>query len=459
MMPIYNWYYPLVNDPVDSLESNPHRFFSHLDSSKIKSRALYFHIPFCTSICSFCPFVKMKAVNDGRIERYTKALITEIELKAAHDSVSSIPIGAIFFGGGSPSVLSPNQIVRIGETIRTRFDLSEMREFSFEMSVADITTDKVAALREIGVTNARFGVQSFNPVYRNLFDLTTTISTIKRTAKLLSASFPNVSFDMLYGMDGQTHEEFLSDIEEAVSLGIRNIAFYPINNLVTQIRLHRKYEKCGRFPTSGIEKHRMNVILNRVLRRNGFLPHNGHEFVKVPEDELVPNPVLTSSYTFYYHKHVYGYSDHDMIGFGTNALSSSREYIACNTASLDSYIEKLLKSETWDFRVGRHGEDTDASKGVILHLPYFGHIDKNRIDWDMVFPETTEALQSLVEIDMINETGSKFELTHEGWLSYVNLMYFLSPSSEKRVLDSYIEKCSNESGRRVENCTLRTHQS
>ena len=80
-IPIYNWYYPLTNFKAIDLEENPNNVFKQLETSIVKSRAFYFHIPFCKSICTFCPFVRTQPQNFQVIEKYTQALIHEIELK------------------------------------------------------------------------------------------------------------------------------------------------------------------------------------------------------------------------------------------------------------------------------------------------------------------------------------------------------------------------------------------
>ncbi|WP_174990143.1 radical SAM protein [Pandoraea aquatica] len=85
---------------------------------------------------------------------------------------------AIFFGGGTPSLLSPDQIRRIGERIRYHFDLSQVEEYSFEIEVKSLTPEKAEAMREAGVTHPRFGLQTFQSEWRAMFDLTATLEQV-----------------------------------------------------------------------------------------------------------------------------------------------------------------------------------------------------------------------------------------------------------------------------------------
>ena len=334
-LPIYNWYYPVNYELPDAeLAENPHLVFNTIEIQGISMRALYFHIPFCETICSFCPFVRASFEGDDILEKYTQALLAEIYIKSQYSSITGVPINSIFFGGGTPSVLNVDQILRLGKAIRESFDLSQMREFSFELEVKSITPEKLDALRSIGVTHARFGLQTFNAKYRRLFDLTATLAQVYYALDIIPKFFPYASFDMLYGMNGQSAESFVEDIELAIATGWKNIDFYPINNLVTQTRLHHAFREEGLQPVSGNIKFWMNVVLREYMREAGYLPHNGHGYVRVPPDELRENPVVTNLYSFEYHRHVYGYSDADLIGFGTNAISSTSRYTMSNTSKL-----------------------------------------------------------------------------------------------------------------------------
>ena len=175
--PLYNWIYPLSG-------SSSARFVGASAASALSeiapsgSRALYVHIPFCETICTFCPFVRTATQEDGLVQAYVDALVQEIESKADIGRVAAAPIGAVFFGGGTPSYLSPQQILQVGNALRRCFDLSHCREFSFELEVKSASWDRLEALKQIGVTHARFGAQTFSTRYRSLFNLTATVDRV-----------------------------------------------------------------------------------------------------------------------------------------------------------------------------------------------------------------------------------------------------------------------------------------
>ena len=149
-MPIYNWFYPMSYSEI-SVDLDSIKTVFERSSDRVSNRSLYFHIPFCQDICSFCPFTREVLKDEAFLDRYVDALIKEIVLKAKYRYISEKPITSIFFGGGTPSILLPKHILRIGNAIKDNFDLSSLKEFSFEMNAKTVLPERVAAMREVGV--------------------------------------------------------------------------------------------------------------------------------------------------------------------------------------------------------------------------------------------------------------------------------------------------------------------
>ena len=142
--PIFNWFYPYnAEEPKESnlkklIKEKPIKIFDYIleDSTDV---ALYFHIPFCQDICSFCPFTREILLDKNRLDNYVNALIREIELKKEYLDRKKVKVNSIFFGGGTPSILSEEQIIKLGTKINEAFNLSQLKEFSFEMNAKTIT--------------------------------------------------------------------------------------------------------------------------------------------------------------------------------------------------------------------------------------------------------------------------------------------------------------------------------
>ncbi len=317
--------------------------------------------------------------------------------------------------------------------IRAIFDLSQLREFSYEVEVKSLTRGRAQAMRAIGVTHPRFGLQTFSPKWRDIFDLTASIEQIQEATCLLKELFPFQTFDILYGMSGQDEEELVADLEAAVSMGTSNIDIYPIDNVMTQVGLHTKLGQAAHAPTSAMRKFSMNVLIDQFMRHSGFMPHNGHGYVRTPSSA----DVVSNAYSFVYHEHVYGYHDLDLLGFGTNAVSSTKGHVITNTHSKKVYREKLAAGE-FPCAISQHDVALDYSRPVILRLAYHGELDKRLVHWDKVHPAVLEKLEQLKQEGLVIDDGAHLSLTKLGWYWYVNIMYYLMPKEDQLVMNRMV---------------------
>ncbi len=442
--PIYNFFFP--SQGKERARATVQQVWSEA-APHVRSRALYFHIPFCDTICNFCPFTRGRYSSRAVIDEYVATLLAEIRLKADLIDLKQVPISAIFFGGGTPSLLDPEQIAQIGETIRSTFDLSGLREFSFEVEVKSLTPERAHAMREIGVTHPRFGLQTFSPKWRDLFDLTASLEQIHDAAALLKRHFPYQTFDILYGMSGQDEEELMADLQAAVALGTSNIDIYPIDNIVTQVGLHAKLAKAGAVPTSAMRKFGMNVLVDQTMRHAGFMPHNGHGYYRTAP-EAPSAAVVGDAYSFAYHEHVYGYHDHDLMGFGVNAISSTIGHVMTQTHSKKVYQEAVSQGRI-PCAISMHDPALDYARPIVLRLPYHGRIDTRQVRWEAVHPEVLNKLEHLKQEGLIEEdTGSRsLSLTKLGWYWYVNVMYYLMPHADQLLMNAMVIDKLKDPGR------------
>lgn len=443
--PVYNWLYPMKGQDLDTTSHK--ELYGSLDVSGIRGRALYFHIPFCETICTFCTLNRgLGAEGDEAIERYVQALIKEIQIKSRYASVTSLPITAIFFGGGTPTTLTAGQIRRIGQAIHDHFDLSALEEFTFEMEVKSITEEKCEAMRDIGLNKARFGLQTFDPQYRELFNITATLDQTYAAAEMLRRHFDYTSFDIIYGLHGQTVERFTRDVQQALDMGTDTIEFYPITNLVTQASLHHGYVRAGLEPLSFMQKMSLTMYLNEYVRAAGWQQHNGHGYLRLPDGEApTAEPFITRRYTNVYNKFFWAHHDVDLMGFGNSAVSQSGEYTVMNDENRATYTKRLL--EDGDFKINVTVADgVPYEKGIVFHLPYFGWLDKSRIEWDRIPAEIVDRLGRLTAEGLILEDAGEYRITELGWIWYVNMMYYLSPESDQRILDDFVALKSRAKG-------------
>lgn len=435
-IPVYNWYYPFVSD--EHKLANPWDIYEELVDYHPHRRALYFHIPFCETICSFCPFERASYKHADEIKYYVQALLNEIERKHRFAALANQPIDTIYFGGGTPSVLEPDQIRRLGEAIHHHFDTRDLQEFTFECEVKSVTLEKLQAMREIGVNRISFGAQTLNPRYRELFDLTATVEQIRQVAAWTNERFPYTNMDLLYGMAGQTLDELIADINGYVALGTTSIDCYPLNNASTQRKLHQAFRDAGLHPLSAGTKLSYRLFLNEYLRAQGYVPINGYSYAKQTPETRGQRVVVQHTPTFRYHDLVYGYGDECLDSYGTGAVSMFGSRVTSGIANRAEYIDRLLGKSDKPWFNAWHALN-DAEKGIV-YFPYRGTLDKKRIDWERVNKETREMLDLAVKQGLAVDKGEWYEVTETGWFNYVDLEYMLMPPWHRQHLASLVDR-------------------
>jgi len=195
-------------------------------------KGLYVHIPFCETICRFCPFVKSVG-SEERVAQYITALETELRFIGDAERFKSWEIDAIYFGGGTPSVLNNEQITRLFQAIRRNLRLAENCEITFEMEAKSVTREKLLCLKELGTTRVSFGLQTFDPAIRPILNLTPTQEQLEETIALFAEIFPDNNMDMIVGLPGQDEEAMFRDLEKAIASKISSISIYPMDYVMT----------------------------------------------------------------------------------------------------------------------------------------------------------------------------------------------------------------------------------
>ncbi len=186
---------------------------------------IYLHIPFCKSRCSYCDFATDVYRSNDAVERYVDALCTEIESDTT--SRADDQIDTIYFGGGTPSLLSAKQVEQILETVNHKFDISDLKEVTMEMNPATVTPETLRDYRVLGVNRASFGVQTFDDNSLRLLARGHDSNDVRQTFKMLrDAGFDNVSFDLIAGLPGQTLVDWERNMDEAIGMQPEHLSLY-----------------------------------------------------------------------------------------------------------------------------------------------------------------------------------------------------------------------------------------
>ena len=187
---------------------------------------IYVHIPFCARRCIYCGF--FSTMREAEAARYVNALCAELGQRK--DYLAASPVRTLYFGGGTPSRLTPGQIGQVIDCIRTVYGLNDLQELTVECNPDDITPQYVTALRTSGVNRISMGVQTFNDdLLRFLGRRHTAAQAIAAVQTCIESGITNISIDLMYGLPGQTPQIQQNDLETATSLNVQHISSYCLS--------------------------------------------------------------------------------------------------------------------------------------------------------------------------------------------------------------------------------------
>ena len=286
---------------------------------------IYIHIPFCRQACHYCNFYF--TTSPGNKDKFIEALLHEIEL--SKDYLQGEKIETLYFGGGTPSLLSKSELTAIVEKLRAHYDLSNLKEFTLEANPDDLNAEKVkelSELRSLGFDRFSIGVQSFfdeDLKYMNrAHNADEATSSIKRVQ---DAGFENITIDLIYGTPTMNDERWLKNLETTFALGIPHISSYALT-VEPKTSLDRKIKKGERIAVSEEQAATQFNILMEEMRKAGYEQYEISNFAK-PGKHAIHN----SNY----------WSGKKYLGLGPSAHSYNRVSRKWNVANNINYIQSI----------------------------------------------------------------------------------------------------------------------
>lgn len=186
-------------------------------------RHLYFHIPFCAKLCPYCSF-HVETSMRGKSRQFLDALLREVEM---HSAIFALQPHTLFFGGGTPSALSLTELEYLLGGLKSRLDLSELTEFTFEINPATVSLEKARLLRALGVNRLSMGVQSWNDEVLQTLGRAHTAAQSERTfGTLREAGFENIGLDLMFAVPGQSAAQWDQTLAKTVALHPEHISAY-----------------------------------------------------------------------------------------------------------------------------------------------------------------------------------------------------------------------------------------
>jgi oxygen-independent coproporphyrinogen-3 oxidase len=286
-----------------------------------KIPGLYIHIPFCLSKCHYCDFYSLTSIS--AVPDFLDALFKEMEMYRNRFN----PFDTVYIGGGTPSLLSPQQLESVLVNVRENFNLISNPEMTIETNPANLNRSFLESMRENGINRINIGVQSFDEKVLNFLgrrhSVKQAISAIEASRK---AGFHNIGLDLIYGVPAQDVESWLNTLKQAVAFSPEHISCYQLT-LETKTPLGMRYQ-AGEFTIPGEElQYEFFMKTSEFLEDAGYIHYEVSNFARGKEH--------TS-------RHNQKYWDHSpFLGLGPAAHSFQGNQRWWNHRSLDQYLAAI----------------------------------------------------------------------------------------------------------------------
>ena len=388
-VPRYTSYPTAAEFTTDVAAADQRRWLVDIDTSEAVS--VYLHVPYCRELCLYCGCNTKKALRDDVIAAYREALEGEIALVG--DVVSApLRIARLHWGGGTPSILGPDGLASVMQSLRDRFVFEAGYEHAIELDPRYVTQGLAEGLKVLGVNRASLGVQDVNPLVQAAIGRWQPIQDVEAAVtRLCSAGIQNLNFDLIYGLPLQTIASLRKTCEIVAALLPDRIACYGYAHLP---RLKANQRRIDQSTLPDIEERidQAGVIAEEFLR-HGFLKIGIDHFAR-PGDALARAAISGRL-----HRNFQGYTDdarETLIGLGASSISRFRDGYVQNISDVPSYVRTISAGRLAPSRGCRLDATERQRARTIESLMCQFRADLDVTAPDMAFDEEFELLQPLV---------------------------------------------------------------
>jgi oxygen-independent coproporphyrinogen-3 oxidase len=400
--------------------------------------SLYFHIPFCESLCWFCGCTTVITLNHAKGADYISTLAQEVATMAPRLNPARRVV-QLHFGGGSPTFLRPNEIRRLGEVIHKHFTFSPEIEASVEVDPRRLTRDHLVALREIGITRASLGVQDFDPsVQAAIHRLQPPDMTRQALDWMREIGFSSINLDLIYGLPNQTLASFDATLEMVMAMQPDRLAVFSYAH-VPWIKPAQKILEQKILPSPEIKLQILKRVIE-TLTAHGRYVYIGMDHFARPDDELA-----VAQRHKQLQRNFQGYSTRsgsDIYAFGMSSISQIPDAYWQNEKELPKYQAAVDAGRPpWQRGYFVTEEDKIRRETILrvmcdMALDFSEMSQKLGLKFEDHFADALVALEPFAVDGLVQRTDEGFRVTESGRLFIRNIaMCFdntLAPAGERQ---------------------------
>ena len=400
--------------------------------------SLYFHIPFCETLCWFCGCTTVITLNHSQGQTYIDYLEKEVAQMATLINPRR-KVVQLHFGGGSPTFLAPDEIRRLGEIIHKHFKFSTDIEAGVEIDPRRLTRDHVVALKEVGFNRASLGVQDFDPKVQEAVHRIQPREMTQQTIDWLrEMSFTSINLDLIYGLPHQTVESFSRTLDVVLAMQPDRLAVFSYAH-VPWVKPAQKILEQKILPPPETKLQLLKTVIERLTESDRYIYIGMDHFARAKDELVVAQRNKTLQRNFQ------GYSTRgqsDIYAFGMSAISQISDAYWQNEKDLLKYYAALDAGKVPLSRGYVVSDEDKIRRDTIMRvmcdlgLDYGTMSNRLGINFASHFEREIESLAGFETDGLIRRSESGLEVTDTGRLFIRNIaMCFdntLAPAGERK---------------------------
>ncbi len=386
--------------------------------------SLYFHIPFCDTVCYYCACNKVVTKDRKRAQPYLDRVYREIAMQAALFDEER-PVQQLHWGGGTPTFISPEQMRELMRVTGEHFRLldDDSGEYSIEIDPREADAPTIALLREIGFNRLSLGVQDFDPrVQKAVNRIQSEEETLAAIDAARAEGFKSISIDLIYGLPLQSPESFAATVDRIIEVSPDRLSVFNYAHMPELFKPQRRINE------SDLPRPQDKLVILRdtiaQLREAGYVYIGMDHFAK-PDDELAVAQREGSLY-----RNFQGYSTHadcDLVAMGVSSISKVGACYAQNARDMEAYNKALDAGELAVFRGVELDADDLLRREVITRLicdfalDYPAVESRFSIRFDEYFADALQALRVMRDDGLVSLGETGLRVTPAGRLLIRNI--------------------------------------
>ncbi|GAA5316236.1 MAG: oxygen-independent coproporphyrinogen III oxidase [Candidatus Pelagadaptatus aseana] len=399
---------------------------SEVDAAVARSNAagrplsLYFHIPFCDTICYYCGCNKIVTANKKRAQPYLDTLYQEIAMRAAQID-SDRPVHQLHWGGGTPTYISDEQKIQLMAETRKHFNLldDDSGEYSIEIHPGAMNAETISVLRELGFNRLSMGVQDFDPKVQeavNRFNSFEEVAELVHKAK--EEKFHSLSMDLIYGLPHQSVESVDRTLDQIIDLNPERLSLFNYAHMPHLFKSQKQIDET----TLPEPQEKLAILENSIdqLQQAGYVYIGMDHFAK-------PNDALTIAQdNGELQRNFQGYATHgncDLFAFGVSAISSIDNIFVQNHKDIPGYTKAIEEEKQTPILKGLTLTDDDQLRQAVINqlichfeLEYAPFNHAYQFDFCEYFADALEELQPMIADGLIIRSDSGLKVSDDGRL-------------------------------------------